>query len=43
VIKIQIPYLDSLQMVKDLDLTNPSKILNLKILEFEITSKAHLD
>ena len=26
-------------MVKDLDLTNPLRILNLKIIEFEITFK----
>ena len=39
VIKIQIPCFDSLQKVKNLDLTNPSRILNLKILEFEITFK----
>ena len=39
VIKIQIPCFDSLQKVKNLDLTNSSRILNLKILEFEITFK----
>ena len=39
VIKIQIPCLDSLQWVKDLDLTNLPRILNLKILEFKITFK----
>ena len=31
VIKIQISYLDSLKMIKGLDLTNTSKILTLKI------------
>ena len=29
VIKIQITYLDALKKVKDLDLTNPTKILNI--------------
>ena len=31
--------MDSLKRVKNLDLTNPSRILNLKILGFKITSK----
>ena len=33
------PSLDSLQRVKNLNLTNPPRILNLQILGFEITSK----
>ena len=39
-IKILIPCLNSLQKVKDFDLINLSRILNLKFLEFEITSKS---
>ena len=38
-IKIQIPCLDSLQRIKDLSLKNLPRILNLKIIEFEIISK----
>ena len=35
IIKIRILCLDSLQRVEDLDLTDLSEILNLKIIEFE--------
>ena len=38
-LKIQISCLDNLQRVEDLDLINSPRILNLKIPEFEITSK----
>jgi len=37
--KIQILCLHNLKRVEDLDLTNPPRILNFKILEFETTSK----
>ena len=40
IIKIQISCLDNLKKVKDLNLTNPLKILNLKTLEFEIIYKS---
>ena len=40
VIKIQISCLDNFKKVKDLNLTNPLKILNLKTLEFEIIYKS---
>ena len=38
-LKIQISCLDNLQRIEDLDLINSPRILNLKIPEFEITSK----
>lgn len=37
--KIQILCLNFLKRVEDLDLTNPPRILNFKIFEFETTSK----
>lgn len=41
VIKTQISCFDNLKKkVKDLDLKNPIKILNLKIIEFEIIYKS---
>ena len=39
VIKIKIPCLDRLQRIMNLNLTNLPRVVNLKILKFEINSK----